>query len=41
MIDGTVESSAVSRANYLRKTGERPKSAAPKQGNAKNFHNEE
>ena len=30
MIDGTVESSAASRANYLRKTGERPKSAAPK-----------
>ena len=30
MIDGTVESSAVSRANYLQKTGERPKSAAPK-----------
>ena len=30
MIDGTVESSAVSRANYLWKTGERPKSAAPK-----------
>ena len=29
MIDGTVESSAVSRANYLQKTGERPKSAAP------------
>ena len=34
-------SRVVSRANYFRKTGGRPKSEAPKQGHAKNFQNHE